>query len=234
MIFVNNDICQIKVDAIVNAANGVGYMGGTIGKYFKRKGVSENIHFATKGKVQKEAKKTCINKKHPFGLKEGNVFITGAYGLPSKNIIHAVTMHFPGTKSKIQTIEVLIDKIIKLSFENGYDSIAVPLLGTGTGGLDKRIIRELFIKKFQDITSPIVYVMDNEVKYCPACGKLNPYKNEHVLSIDERSKCQCCGYEDFPSQYSLFVKCPICANAAHKRNAKYCELCGSKLTEIEE
>lgn len=160
MKFINSDICDVHCDAIVNAANGVGYMGGLIGIFVKRKGVAENIHYITKGKVSKDAKKYCITKRTPFGLKACEVFVTNAYELPCKYIIHAVTMHYPGTKSNLITIDTLIDRIIDTARKNKFKSIAIPLLGTGTGGLDKNEVRSLYKQKLDFINDIVVYVVE--------------------------------------------------------------------------
>lgn len=160
MQFINGNICEINCDAIVNDANDIGYMGGLIGIFIKRKGVAENIHYITKGKVSKDAKKYCITKKAPFGLKACEVFVTNAYELPCKYIIHAVTMHYPGTKSNLITIDILIDKIVDIARKNKYKSIAIPLLGTGTGELDKNEVRSLYKEKLKFVNDIDVYIVE--------------------------------------------------------------------------
>jgi O-acetyl-ADP-ribose deacetylase (regulator of RNase III) len=149
---INADICKIKADAIVNASNGIGYMGGWIGKNIKLKGIAESINYATKGKVEKEAKKICRHKKYLprylCGYKPGEVFITGAANLYAENIIHAVTMRFPGMHSNIKIIQQLLPKIISEAHKINAKSIAIPLLGTGTGGISKTKVIALYKKFF--------------------------------------------------------------------------------------
>lgn len=60
---INQDITRVKADILVNESNGIGFMGGLIGKYIKTKGVAEAIHYATKGAVEKEAKRACKKKQ---------------------------------------------------------------------------------------------------------------------------------------------------------------------------
>lgn len=71
---VKMDITEAKADIIVNASNGIGYMGGTVGRFFKLKGVAQSINFKTNGVVEKEAKKVCRNSKYL----PGDIFVTGA------------------------------------------------------------------------------------------------------------------------------------------------------------
>ena len=116
MRIIKEDITKIKVDIIVNASNGLGFMGGFICRYIKCRGLAEYINFITKGKVEKEAKQNCkINKNFPryFNhLKKGDIFITNSYLDNCEKIYHAITMTYPGTKSSLNTIEILCDKII--------------------------------------------------------------------------------------------------------------------------
>lgn len=135
-----NDISYAKTDVIVNAANGCGYMGGKKCIKELKQGVAESLNYYTHGKLEKEA---LINarkfKKIPsfiFGTHPGNLFTTPPCGLRCKVIIHAVTMRYPGSKSCIKTVKVLINKIFFISSLMGYESIAIPCLGCGTGGLN--------------------------------------------------------------------------------------------------
>ena len=57
---IHDDICNSECDIIVSAANGMGFMGGILGWYIKFSGVSENINYATKGKVEREATLKCL------------------------------------------------------------------------------------------------------------------------------------------------------------------------------
>lgn len=130
----NKDIALSQADAIVNASNGIGYMGGQKGIESRKKGVAESLHYISKGAIEPLAKSEC--KKHSrFGYASGNIFITPAPNLHCKYIIHAVTMRLPGSKSKIKIIPKLLQAIIRYSEENHFDSVAIPLLGTGTGRL---------------------------------------------------------------------------------------------------
>ncbi len=72
------DITKLNdIEAIVNASNGIGYMGGRVCVKELHKGVAESIQYVTKGAVEKLAKKEC-KAHHIFGYAPGEVFVTDA------------------------------------------------------------------------------------------------------------------------------------------------------------
>lgn len=152
---VNCDITKTKADIIVNASNGIGYMGGLTGIHTKLKGVAESIHFETKGVVEKEAKIACRKSnflpRYLCGHKAGEIFVTGAGRLDSKFIIHAVTMRYPGMITNINVVKELLPKIISKTHELNGKTIEIPLLGTGTGRLSKDDVLNLYIEFFSNI-----------------------------------------------------------------------------------
>ena len=152
---ITGDIIRLsQIDAIVNPSNGVGFMGGIIGKFIKLSGIAESIQYKTKGTVEAESKKAC--KKNKFvprifcGLNKGDIFITSAGNLPYKYIIHAVTVKYPGFSSDYNTIEKLLPKIIDKCKQFNVKSVAIPLLGTGVGGLSEEIILKMMTDFFQN------------------------------------------------------------------------------------
>lgn len=144
------DICQTTCDAIVNASNGIGFMGGRAGIRKKLAGVAESIHYATGGAVEQEAKKVC-REHSPLGVSPGNVFVTSAGGLNSTYIIHAVTMRLPGTLSSKGTVKALLPRILETARSLGVRSIAIPLLGTGTGHLSEKKVLEMYEQAFAGV-----------------------------------------------------------------------------------
>lgn len=130
----DKDIALSSADAIVNASNGIGYMGGEKGIIIRGNGVAESIHYISIGRVEELSKAVCKNKGI-LGYSPGSVFITSAPNLNCKYVIHAVTMRFPGSKSKIKTIRTLLPKIITVAEQKNIQTVAIPLLGTGTGRL---------------------------------------------------------------------------------------------------
>lgn len=114
---VQGDITELKVDAIVNAANNKLVMGGGVAGAIKRKG----------GKVIEEE----ATKLGPIEI--GAAVATSAGSLPAKYVIHAATMGM-----NFETDEVKIRDSAKASLgvaeELKIKSIAFPALGCGVGG----------------------------------------------------------------------------------------------------
>ena len=96
-IIYNEDISLSNANAIVNASNGWGYMGGQHCIDMQQRGVAESIQYVSQGAVEKLSRKIC--KKHPFGLNPGSIFITAAPNMKTDYIIHAVTMRTPGSRA---------------------------------------------------------------------------------------------------------------------------------------
>ncbi len=147
----NQDISFATADVIVNASNGIGYMGGKTGARKKMKGVAESIQYATKGLAEKEAKK-IVNFFRPS--KVGTVFVTSAVGLKANYIFHAVTMRYPGGTTSYEIVKKILPQIIINCRKYSCHSIAIPLLGSGTGKLNKEEVIKLiesFFFSFDDI-----------------------------------------------------------------------------------
>ncbi len=114
---IHGDITELKVDAIVNAANNKLVMGGGVAAAIKKKG----------GKViENEAV-----KKGPIKIGEA-VFTQGGY-LPAKYVIHAATMgmDFQTDEAKIRES---CKSALRIAEELKIKSVAFPDLGCGTGG----------------------------------------------------------------------------------------------------
>lgn len=154
--FIQEDIADVKADVIVNAANGIGYMGGFIGKHIKCAGVAESLHYKTKGVLEKRAKKE-VRKTKP---KLGQVYITEAEPLEAKWIFHAVTMKYPGTWSNLKTIEECVKNIIKEAKLKQVKTIAIPGLGTGTGGLNLSDVLNIYKHYFEKETELTIILVD--------------------------------------------------------------------------
>ena len=141
-IIYNEDIALSNANAIVNASNGLGYMGGHRCIDTRQSGVAESIQYISRGAVERLSMSVC--KKHFFGLPPGSVFVTEAPNMNTDYIIHAVTMRTPGSNAKIKTIKALVPTIIEISEQMKLKQVAVPLLGTGTGGLPYKDVYNIF------------------------------------------------------------------------------------------
>ena len=156
------DITKTNTDVIINASNGIGFMGGIIGKHIKCEGVAESIHYETKGIVEKECKqKIKIHKFIPAiitPVKTGKIIITGSGGLQCNWIFHAVTMVYPGTWATYKTVRKLTKQIIEEARNIGAKSIAIPLLGTGVGHLKAKKVVDIYKESFSEINDIDIYV----------------------------------------------------------------------------
>jgi len=114
---VQNDITELKADAIVNAANNKLVMGGGVAGTIKRKG----------GKVIEDE----AVKKGP--IKTGEAVFTSGGNLPAKYVIHAATMSmdFQTDEGKIRNS---CQSALKVAEELKIQSLAFPALGCGVGG----------------------------------------------------------------------------------------------------
>lgn len=113
------DITSLDVDAIVNAANSHGILGGGVAGAIKRKGGKE---------IEDEAR-----AKAPTPV--GKAICTTAGRLPCKAVIHAPTMREPASPSTPQNIMAATMAALSVAGEQGYRRIAIPGLGTGVGGV---------------------------------------------------------------------------------------------------
>ncbi|MFY0519278.1 macro domain-containing protein [Lysinibacillus sp. UGB7] len=140
------DVIGIEAEVLVNPSNAKGYMGGLIAKYFHMKGVAESIHYLDPSieKVSKKVLKSSI-------FKCGDVFHTGAgsLGFP-KGILHAITMMKPGQSSNIHVVKVCLINLLHYCEINNITTVALPLLGTGTGKVNKDEVIRLYEEMLSD------------------------------------------------------------------------------------
>jgi O-acetyl-ADP-ribose deacetylase (regulator of RNase III) len=102
----NGDICDLEVDAIVNAASTALWMSTGVGGALKRRG-GDAIEFEAV-------------RQAPVEL--GGAIVTGAGRLAARVVIHAVS------------IAAAVRSAMDRAREVGATSIAFPALGTGVGG----------------------------------------------------------------------------------------------------
>lgn len=114
---IQGDITDLRVDAIVNAANNKLVMGGGVAGAIKRKG----------GKIIEDE----ALKKGP--IKIGGAVSTSAGSLPAKYVIHAATMGMD-FKTDEEKIRNSCANALKEAERLKLTSIALPALGCGVGG----------------------------------------------------------------------------------------------------
>ena len=120
---VRNDIVNMRVDAIVNAANSSLAPGG---------GVCGAI-FAAAGRTA--LKKACRAIGH---CDVGSAVITPGFNLPARYVIHAVGPIWQGgTRGEAALLQSCYTRALHLAQENGCESIAFPLISSGIFGYPK-------------------------------------------------------------------------------------------------
>jgi O-acetyl-ADP-ribose deacetylase (regulator of RNase III) len=112
------DIAQADTEAIVNAANHELWMGSGVAGALKRAGGAA---------IEQEALRHA-----PIAV--GDSVLTGAGTLPALNIIHAAAMA-ADRPATVEGVSAATLSALKLAAEQDIDSVAIPALGTGAGGL---------------------------------------------------------------------------------------------------
>src|SRR6185503_12550913 len=132
---IKGDITQLKVDAIVNAAN-AGLIGGG--------GVDGAIHKAGGPAILEECKKIVAKQG---GCKTGEAVITSGGNLTAKFVIHTVgPVWSGGKKNEAVLLADCYKNSLQLAVENKLSSIAFPNISTGIYGYPKKDAAEVAFK----------------------------------------------------------------------------------------
>lgn len=141
---VNGNIAdQTDIEAVVNAANGDLAAGG---------GVSGALHGAAGSALSNEASAwTSKNGR----LHTGKVAVTGSGLLKNKtggptSVFHAATVEHLGGKTSAETVRRSMRNILIEAVRSGVRTIAIPILGAGTGGLSEQDANAAMKKGLRD------------------------------------------------------------------------------------
>jgi len=128
---IQGDITQLKVDAIVNAANKTLLGGG---------GVDGAIHRAAGPELIAECK--TLN-----GCETGEAKITKGYNLVAKSVIHTVgPVWHEGIKNEIELLRNCYQNSLQLAIDNKIKTIAFPNISTGIYRFPKELAADIAIK----------------------------------------------------------------------------------------
>ncbi len=137
------DITELRVDAIVNAANNHFFMGGGVAKAIKQKGGVT---------IEEEAV-----RQGPVAIGESR--LTGGGKLPARFVIHAVTMGMDFRTSEL-FIRQAASSALRCAHAHNICSLAFCALGCGVGGFSykdsAKIIAQEIYRYFLTERSPVL------------------------------------------------------------------------------
>ena len=178
---VRNDITKMQVDAIVNPSNSGPVVGAG----------SETAIYEAAGR------EALMEERKSFGsVSEGEVFLTGGYGLPAAHVIHAVSPRFQGgNQGEEERLRSCYRKSLELAAKQGFQSIAFPLIATGSYGYPREEalgIAAEEIRAFLNDHEMMVYLTVFDEASSALGGRLYPdleaYIDRHYVEEKLRSE----------------------------------------------
>lgn len=139
------NILEANVEALVNTVNTVGVMGKGIALAFKKK-------FPENYKIYKEA---CENNQ----LKIGDLLVTQTGRAIPKYIINFPTKQHWRNGSKIEYIEKGMNKLVEVIQEKNIQSIAIPPLGCGNGGLNWKDVKPVILERLETVKDSMEIIL---------------------------------------------------------------------------
>ncbi len=127
-------ILEVEVDAIVNPANSLGYMGGGVAGVIKRFGGDE---------IEREAL-----SKAPIPV--GSAVLTTAGRLRFRGVIHAPTMEEPAMRTTEEKVRKATRAALKLADDLRFGSVAFPGMGTGVGRVPKDVAARAMVEEIKN------------------------------------------------------------------------------------
>jgi len=141
------NLLDADVEALVNTVNCVGHMGKGIALQFKRA-------FPTNFRAYQKA---CREEK----IQPGSVFVFSTDSiLGPKYIINFPTRRHWRGKSRIEDVENGLRDLVKTLRELRIESVAVPPLGCGLGGLDWEVVRPLIQEHLAELRETRVLLFE--------------------------------------------------------------------------
>lgn len=176
---VRNDITKMRVDAIVNTANPMpGYGPGIDAAVYEAAGKDE-----------------LLKKRQEIGtIDRGASVITDGYKLPAKYIIHTVgTSWKDGNSGEEETVRKCYRSVFKLAVDNKIESLAIPLLASGSYGFPKGIALRIALSEIEsfmaDYDMDLYLVVFDEKSFnlsSELYGDIDVYINDNY--VEEKAK----------------------------------------------
>ena len=146
---IQGSILDVDVQAIVNAANSHGLMGG---------GVAGVIRRAAGFRVEDEARKQAP-------IRVGIAVLTSGGRTKFRGIIHAPTMPEPAMRIPVSNVGAATRAALALADKEGFQSVALPGLGTGVGKVSpeeaaREMIREIQQFHYEILQSIVLVDVD--------------------------------------------------------------------------
>lgn len=166
--YVSGDIIQCQAQALVNTVNCVGVMGRGIALQFKN-AYPDNF---------KAYEKACKEKS----VQTGRMFVFETETLTNPQfIINFPTKQHWRDPSRMEYIENGLVDLISVIRKYNIQSIAIPPLGAGLGGLDWQKVRSLIVNALQDLNNVQIMVFEPQ-------GSPSNEKMVHSLTTPNMTK----------------------------------------------
>lgn len=140
----HGNLINAQVEALVNTVNTVGVMGKGIALQFKKAYPANFTAYASAARHEQ----IVIGKMFVYEI--------GAFTLP-RYIINFPTKRHWRAKARLEDIELGLEDLVRVLRDRRIQSVAIPPLGCGYGGLDWREVRPLIEKALSVV--PDVRVM---------------------------------------------------------------------------
>ena len=145
-VYTKGDILKADAEALVNSVNCVGVMGKGIALAFK-KAHPDNF---------KAYVKACSRGE----VQPGKVFVYDTGRIIPRYIINFPTKRHWRAKSRIEDIEHGLADLVEQININNINSIAMPPLGSGLGGLAWSKVRPLIEEKLDKLKNVTIYIYE--------------------------------------------------------------------------
>lgn len=147
IIYKRGNLLADSAEALVNAVNTVGVMGAGIARQFKKE-------FPT---MFTEYEQACQRGEVILG--KMHVVVVDVAG-KQKYIVNFPTLAHWSDQSELRHIEAGLQDLVRVVEEKKIESIAIPPLGCGVGGLDWGDVRQLIEDAFQGVENVQVHLYE--------------------------------------------------------------------------